>query len=467
VNKSAETILLRHRATVIEYLTPLKDGTAPLSRSLAADTPGLASAGAVAQPGGFVQGRDYREAEVLMTSRPLASVDWVLATKIDGAEAMAESDTRLTRLMIALLLVIALVAAVIIAVWRHGTSRRAAASAARYAELAGRFEGQSQFLRLVTDSQPNAIFIADEDGRYHFANREAARPTGIEADDMLGKTLASVIGPDAAKHHLDLNREALETGNTVSAVHTTSGLGDARILHSEHIPIGNNGGGVSGVLVVESDITEIESERARRERTLGQLVKTLVAVVDRRDPFAAHHSNNVAAVAGAVAREMNLDEVTERTAEIAGNLMNLGKILVPSEILTKTERLSDDEIQQVRNGILTSADLLDGMEFDGPVVETLRQLQEHWDGNGKPNGLKGADILVSARIVAVANAFVAMVSPRAYRAGVAFDEATEILLSQVGTVFERAVVVALINYLDNRKGREEWADFAVEPPAAT
>ena len=218
--------------------------------------------------------------------------------------------------------------------------------------------------------------------------------------------------------------------------------------------------------MVESDITEIEGERARRERTLKQLVKTLVAVVDRRDPFAAHHSNRVAAVAGAVAREMDLDDVTVGTAEIAGNLMNLGKILVPAEILTKTERLSDDEIQQVRNGILTSADLLDGMEFDGPVVETLRQLQEHWDGNGKPEGLKGTEILVSARIVAVTNAFVAMVSPRAYRAGVSFDEATEILLGQVGTVFERAVVVALVNYLDNRKGREEWAEFALAPPAA-
>ena len=93
---------------------------------------------------------------------------------------------------------------------------RLTVAAARYAELAERFEGQSQFLRLVTDSQPNAIFIADADGKYHFANREAARPTGIRADDMLGKTLASVIGPDAAKYHLDLNREALETGNTVS-----------------------------------------------------------------------------------------------------------------------------------------------------------------------------------------------------------------------------------------------------------
>ena len=145
--------------------------------------------------------------------------------------------------------------------------------------------------------------------------------------------------------------------------------------------------------------------------------------------------------------------------------MNLGKILVPAELLTKRGRLSDEEIQQVRGSILASADLLEGIEFEGPVVETLRQLQERWDGIGKPRGLKGEEIIVTARIVAVANAFVAMVSPRAYRPGIGFDEAIEMLLSQVGTVFARGTVAALVNYLDNRKGREEWSGFA-EAPAA-
>jgi hypothetical protein len=96
-------------------------------------------------------------------------------------------------------------------------------------------------------------------------------------------------------------------------------------------------------------------------------------------------------------------------------MMNVGKILVPSDVLTRTEALGEAELQQIRNSIQASAELLQGVEFDGPVVETLRQLQENWDGSGAPRGLAGEEILLPARIVSVANAFVAMISPRAWR----------------------------------------------------
>ena len=462
-NETAETILVRSRGAVIEYLSPLGDGTPALGRALAGDTAELAAAFAIGAPGGFGIKRDYRDVEVLATSRSFTTVPWTLVSKIDRAEALAGADDRLARLLGVLLLIIVLIAALIVVAWRHGTTRRASEAAHRYEDMARRYAAQSDFLRLVTDSQPNAIFITDEAGTYRFANLEAARPTGIDSADMIGKSMASVIGPDAAKHYLELNRQALEKDRTVTAVHNVNGDREFRVLHSEHTPVPGNGAAGPGVLVVESDITVAVTARARSERILTQLIETLVKVVDRRDPYAANHSARVAAVARAIAREMDLDDVTAQTAEIAGRLMNLGKILVPAEVLTKRSRLSDEEIQQVRGSILASADLLDGIEFEGPVVETLRQLQERWDGVGKPRGLEGEEILVTARIVAVANAFVAMVSPRAYRPGIGFDEAIEMLLSQVGTVFARGAVAALINYLDNRKGREEWTGFAEAP----
>jgi PAS domain S-box-containing protein len=462
-NETAEAILVRARGAVIEYLSPLGDGTPALGRALGGDTPELAAAFAIGAPGGFAIKRDYRDVEVLATSRSFAAVPWTLVSKIDRSEALAGADDRLARLLGILLLIIVLIAALIVAAWRHGTSRRAGEAARRYEDMARRYAAQSDFLRLVTDSQPNAIFITDEAGNYRFANLGAARPTGIESEDMVGKSMASVIGPAAARHYLELNRQALENDDTVTAVHNIDGDRDIRVLHSEHTPISGNGAGSPGVLVVESDITVAVTERARSERILSQLIETLVKVVDRRDPYAADHSARVAVVARAIAREMELDDVTAQTAEIAGRLTNLGKILVPTEVLTKSSRLSDEEIQQVRDSILASADLLEGIEFEGPVVETLRQLQERWDGLGKPGGLKGEEILITARIVAVANAFVAIVSPRAYRSGVGFDEAVEMLLSQVGTIFSRGVVAALINYLDNRQGRDEWSGFAEVP----
>jgi HD-GYP domain-containing protein (c-di-GMP phosphodiesterase class II) len=113
----------------------------------------------------------------------------------------------------------------------------------------------------------------------------------------------------------------------------------------------------------------------------------------------------------------------------------------------------------------TSADLLDGIEFDGPVVETLRQAQARWDGTGTP-AVAGDAILVTARIVAVANAFVGMVSRRAYREALGIDRAVDALLAQVGKAFDRRVVAALIGYLDNHGGRTQWAGLDRMSPGA-
>ena len=464
--RTAEAVLVRPAGSVIEYLSPLRDGSAPLKRKMASNTPGLAAAFAIKQPGSFGVFRDYAGNDVLVTSRPIKGTPWTLVYKVDRKEALGENETRLQRLLIILLLAVAFMLAALFALWRHGASQRAAAAADRFQEMAERFEHQRNFLRVVTDSQPNAIFIADERNIYRFANAVAAEDAGGDKDALLGKTLANVLGPDRARPYERLNRQALEDDKPVSNVHRYRTADGERVLQSEHIPIKATGDVPGGVLVVEEDVTTAVTERERRAKTLRDLVATLMTVVDKRDPNAAHHSTRVATVARAVAEEMGLDATTADTAEFAGTLMNLGKILVPPELLTRKGGLTEDEIRQVRDSIQATADLLQDVQFDGPVVETLRQCQERWDGMGRPKGLAGENILLPARIVAVANAFVAMVEPRAHRAGIDFDSAAKQLLDGVGTVYDRRVVAALLNYLDNRGGRQAWAEFNQAAPAA-
>jgi len=107
--------------------------------------------------------------------------------------------------------------------------------------------------------------------------------------------------------------------------------------------------------------------------------------------------------------------------------------------------------------------LIEGVEFEGPVAETIRQIQEYWDGTGQPAGLAREEIIPTARIVAVANAFVGMVSARAYRPGMSFDEAAKALMSGTGTTFDNRPVSALLHYLDIEGGRKRWAHFGVPP----
>jgi HD-GYP domain-containing protein (c-di-GMP phosphodiesterase class II) len=185
---------------------------------------------------------------------------------------------------------------------------------------------------------------------------------------------------------------------------------------------------------------------------LQQVVDGLLALVDRRDPHAADHSERVAVLAAGIAKEMDLDAVTAETARFAGALMNVGKIMVPESILAKPGRLTDAELEQVREALARGADLLDGIEFDGPVAETLRQAHGRADRTG--SGKRTADdILPSARVVAAANAFVAMISPRAHRPGMTVDEALDALNAESGAALDRRVLAALANYLDNRGGR--------------
>ena len=144
--------------------------------------------------------------------------------------------------------------------------------------------------------------------------------------------------------------------------------------------------------------------------------------------------------------------------------MNIGKVLVPRQILMKSGALTDDEADKVRRSLAAGVELLADVEFAGPVVETLRQTRAHYDGSGEPEGLAGDDILMTARVVAVSNAFVGMVSPRAHRPGMTFEEAVAVLLDDAGARFDLGVIGALINRLENRGGRDAWSGFSNPPP---
>ena len=328
-----------------------------------------------------------------------------------------------------------------------------------------RFENLWKFIRLVTDSQPTQIFAVDNEQQYTFANYQAAARAGLEVDEMMGKSMAAVLGPIRARALEEINKQVIATGETRSEVHEFAIDSDERrVVKSDHIPLHGDRDHPPGVLLIVEDITELVEERDRGERIMRQLVGTLVSLVDRRDPFSANHAQRVAEVAREIAQEMELDSLAVETVDIAGSLINLGKIVVPSEILTKQGALTAEELTQVRESIIAGAELLRGIDFEGPVVDTLRQTLEHWDGSGVPEGRAGEDILITARVLAVANAFTGMVSARAHRAGLDFDAAEQALMDDAGKAFDRRPVAALLNVLDNRGGRERWAAYR-EPPA--
>lgn len=465
--ETAETLIVRQNGNRIDYLTPRRDGTAPLQKSLAADTPNLAAAWAIRTVGGFSTVTDYAGSQVLAISRGFTQVPWTLMYKVDTAEALRESEDRLQLLMVVFGVIIILVLTGMLALWYFGTSQRATEAATKFEELAKRFQGQRNFMHTVTDSQPNAIVILDEEGHYRWFNKTALELSRMDRSDMFDKHVSAILGPVEGKRIAAWVKEALLKNERLTVTHEMElGNDGAKVYRTDFQPLPAREDFPPGVLMVSQDITESVLEREKRETVMRQLVGTLVSVVDRRDPFSANHSVRVGEVSRAVAQEMQTDRVLMETAAIAGSLMNLGKITVPEEVLTKQGGLTPEEVKMIQESVLTSAELVSGIDFDGPVYDTLRHLQEHFDGTGTPDGLAGKNIVVTARIAAVANAFVGMVSARAWRAGMSFDKALDILLADGNKKYDRAVVVALANYLDNRGGRDEWKGYGEAPTEA-
>ncbi len=456
--KTLETILVRRTDNKIDYLTPLQDAAGALDKQADADDESNAESALTANVGNFTGDiKDYRNTKVLATSHSVPGTLWTLIVKIDRQEALAESSQRRTGMVMMFVLIIAVIALILATVWWHANSKRAMLMSRHFRKLAAETYAQEQLLRLVTDHQPEPTYIIDTHHNYQFANQKAAEDAHMAVSAMSGKALADVRGGSRADYIEKQSEKAMESNGIIYDVFHQQGDKGDRIIRSAfvplaHIPVASLPKHTPGVLVIEQDITEVVHERERRLSTQNHLIQTLVRLVDKRDPFAANHSILVSKLAHQIASDMQFSPALVETTRIAGSLMNIGKILVPSELLTKTGQLSAAEKKTLQDSMHAAAKLLENIDFDGPVAETLQQWQEHWDGTG-PLGLRGDRILAPARIIAVANAFIGMISPRSWRTAIPIESATKFLIDQSDTAFDRKVVIALMNFVENKNGR--------------
>ena len=446
LEKTSETLIVRKSDNIIEYLSPLSDGTSPLKLKIDATRENFAENEAIKNIGSFIDANDYLSQGVLATARSIPHTKWSLIHKISKEEALLESEIRRNNTVAIGLLAISALLIIIFAVWKHGAS-------IRYKKMATKFRSQERLLRLVADNQPDSLFIIDHDGRFRFANRKTALNSGLELSDIIGKKTQNIFGNEKAEEYNEINKKVTANDLKISHVRKVKDGDSEKVIQSRYIPLKRvprvlTTGETSGVLVVEQDITQAMSEREKREQNLKSLVDAMVKMVDKRDHFSADHSIKTAKIAKAIAREMKLDEIAVETVEYAGKLMNLGKMMLPIKLLAKKGKLSDDERTEISEAIASSAEFLKDIQFNGNVMETIKYCQERIDGKGFFN-LTESEIPLTAQIVSLANAYVAVTSPRAYREELNTDEAIKIFMNEVNEKYNRKVVIALVNHLDN------------------
>src|SRR5918999_1653230 len=198
--------------------------------------------------------------------------------------------------------------------------------------------------------------------------------------------------------------------------------------------------------------------RDRRERYAAALelnrayrgtVMLLSDVLEFEDEYTAEHSRSVVDIVDAVADEMGIEADRRQELEFAAMLHDVGKISIPKEILHKPSALTDEEFQVIKNHTIEGQFILDRVGgLLGRVGEIVRSCHERWDGRGYPDGLKGEQIPLAARIVFVCDAFNAMTTNRPYRKALDRDAALKELHANAGMQFDPRVVAALVHVVE-------------------
>jgi putative nucleotidyltransferase with HDIG domain len=184
-----------------------------------------------------------------------------------------------------------------------------------------------------------------------------------------------------------------------------------------------------------------EQIRARDDAYFRNL-EALARAIDARDPYTFEHSARVAAISLELAEGLHLPEADLVVLRRAGLLHDVGKIGVSDKILAKPGPLNDEEWAAIRHHPVIGYDMLKDVPFLQPSLDPIRHHHERWDGEGYPDGLKGASISQLARVVTLADAFDAMTSDRPYRKGFSFEFAARSIVNESGRQFDPAVVDA-------------------------
>ena len=172
-------------------------------------------------------------------------------------------------------------------------------------------------------------------------------------------------------------------------------------------------------------------------------VSALSQAIDAKDGFTRGHADRVSRIAGAIARDMGLPEKQIEQIELAGLLHDIGKIGVEDKILMKPMRLEPDEQELMRRHPIYGASILEPSAALRPLVPLVLHHHENFDGSGYPEGLKGEDIPIGARIIIVADAYEAMTSDRIYRKAIGHDRAMDQLNKYKGIQFDPRIVRAI------------------------
>lgn len=212
--------------------------------------------------------------------------------------------------------------------------------------------------------------------------------------------------------------------------------------------------------LVTQRTSELRQSLEGAEKLLEQTIQVLANTVETRDPYTAGHQSRTANIAAAIAGEIGLDENIQKGIYLAAMIHDIGKINIPSEILNKPGPINETEFSLIKEHPAIGARIIQPIEFPWPISKIILQHHERIDGTGYPGGLKDDDILLEAKILAVADVMEAMWSHRPYRPAKSIRDTIFELQSHKGDKYDPNIVDAALGLF--RSGKIQSSDIFVE-----
>ncbi len=320
------------------------------------------------------------------------------------------------------------------------------------------------YRKLLEEMSEGALTVMP-DGLILFSNKRFAEMVKSPLKNVIGCNLQSWLDPE--------NRKILESLLKIDS--TEKHRGELMLVAKDgdrvpiYISIGKAHVGKKGDIfcLVATDLTEVkqieEIVAAKKmalaalkasnelQQSLEESIKSIANTVESRDEYTAGHMRRVGQLASAIARELGLSEETIHGIELASTIHDVGKISIPVEILTKPVKLSKVEYQLIQTHVDAGYDIIKNIKFPWPIALIILQHHERMDGSGYPQGLKGDEILLGSRIIALSDVIEAMASRRPYRSELGIDAALAEIKQGRGTLYDPAVVDACVRLFDEKR----------------
>ncbi|MFO7665614.1 MAG: PAS domain S-box protein, partial [Desulfobacterales bacterium] len=313
-------------------------------------------------------------------------------------------------------------------------------------------ESEKKF-RNILENIEDGYYEVDIAGNFIFFNDSMCRILGYPAEELMGKNNRGYMNDENAKKIFDVFNEVYRTGIPTRAFDWELIRKDGSKCFVETIVslIKDSNNIKTGFRGIARDVTErkraeeeLEDSFKRLRAALGATIHAVSVTVETRDPYTAGHQKRVADLSRAIATEMGLDINRTDGIRMAGVIHDLGKMAIPAEILSKPSKLSAIEYALIKTHPRAGYDILKDVEFPWPIAQIVLQHHERLNGSGYPAGLKGEEILLEARVIAVADVVEAIASYRPYRPSQGMEKALGEIIQNRGILYDPEVVDACL-----------------------